>query len=137
MLYMKKDMKFGENLKMLRAQHKMSQKALAEKINVKQNMISQYENGTYYPSFEKIVEIADVFGVSIDALTFGLEKELDEEIGQYEKVFSSLEKQAVLKLREDKADYESSKKYELDDEAKKRILEMIEFEYYKMKKNAK
>ena len=127
---MKKDMKFGENLKMLRAQHKMSQKALAEKINVKQNMISQYENGTYYPSFEKIVEIADLFGVSIDALTFGLEKELDEEIGRYEKMLNSLDNQISYVK-------EGSVEYDLDNEAKKRILEMIEFEYYKMKKNAK
>ena len=59
---------FAENLLELRKLHNMSQEELAEKINVSRQTLSKYENGESLPDIEKSKALADVFGVTIDAL---------------------------------------------------------------------
>ena len=52
----------------LRKTHKLSQKALAEKIGYSQNMISQWENGTRDPNTKTLQTLANFFNVSVDYL---------------------------------------------------------------------
>lgn len=59
---------FRLNLKKLRESYKMSQVELAEKLNVQKATVSNWENGYINPSINKLVEIADIFQVSIDFL---------------------------------------------------------------------
>lgn len=65
-------MKFAEKLKKLRIDRGMSQADLAKKIGVTPQTISAYEMGGgakgKNPTLEKVIDIADVFGVSIDDL---------------------------------------------------------------------
>lgn len=65
-------MKFAGNLKKMRMEHGMSQADLAKKIGVTPQTISAYEMGGgakgKNPTLEKVIDIADVFGVSIDDL---------------------------------------------------------------------
>ena len=63
---------FLERLKELRLQHGFSQEELAEKIGIKRNSYSDWENGKCKPNYEKLEKIADFFGVSLDWL-FGRE----------------------------------------------------------------
>lgn len=63
---------FSVRLKELRLQHGFSQEELAEKIGIKRNSYSDWENGKCKPNYEKIEKIADFFGVSLDWL-FGRE----------------------------------------------------------------
>lgn len=63
---------FSVRLKELRLQHGFSQEELAEKIGIKQNSYSDWENGKCRPNYEKLEKIADFFGVSLDWL-FGRE----------------------------------------------------------------
>lgn len=63
---------FSVRLKELRLQHGFSQEELAEKIGIKQNSYSDWENGKCKPNYEKLEKIADFFGVSLDWL-FGRE----------------------------------------------------------------
>ena len=50
----------------LRKQHKLTQKALAEKLQVDQSAVSYWECGRAYPDTQKQIMLADLFGVSID-----------------------------------------------------------------------
>ena len=59
---------FSVRLKELRLQHGFSQEELAEKIGIKQNSYSDWENGKCKPNYEKLEKIADFFGVSLDWL---------------------------------------------------------------------
>ena len=59
---------FSGRLKELRLQHGFSQEELAEKIGIKQNSYSDWENGKSKPNYEKLEKIADFFGVSLDWL---------------------------------------------------------------------
>ena len=76
---------FSENIKKLRRQQHMTQKELAEKIGISKAMISAYETEMRYPSYDVLIKLAAVFGVTTDFL-LGLEKkntvditDLDEE----------------------------------------------------------
>ena len=63
----------GENIAALRKKHNMTQEALAAEIGVSAQAVSKWENGTNLPDIQLLPVLADVFGVSIDAL-YGREK---------------------------------------------------------------
>lgn len=57
-----------ENLKRLREESGVSQKALAEAIGVSQQSINKYENHNIEPDIGTMVRIADFFDTSVDYL---------------------------------------------------------------------
>ncbi len=62
-------MNFGERLRQLRRNSGMSQEELAAKIGVSRRSLIYYEQGKSYPSRPEIITaIAEVFGISTDAL---------------------------------------------------------------------
>lgn len=48
--------------------HKKTQRALAQRLHVTSGTISNYENGNHLPDVDKLVDLADLFGVSTDYL---------------------------------------------------------------------
>lgn len=58
----------ANRLKYLRQTRELSQVQLAEKLGVKKQSISNWENDNIVPSIEMLVKIADFFGVSTDYL---------------------------------------------------------------------
>ena len=66
-------MLFGERLKYLRTSRKLSQKELAERLNIAKSVISFYESGDRMPSYDVLIKIAQIFNVTTDYL-LGLEK---------------------------------------------------------------
>ena len=54
----------------LRKAHKLSQRDLARELNVSYGLINAYENGTRNPSYGRAKEIANLFNVSLDCLSF-------------------------------------------------------------------
>ena len=61
-------MTFGEKLQSLRQKAGMSQDMLAEQLNVSRQAVSRWERDETMPETEKVVLIADLFGVSTDYL---------------------------------------------------------------------
>ena len=61
-------MTFGEKLQDLRRKGAMSQDVLAEKLEVSRQAVSKWERDEAMPETEKIIRIANLFGVSIDYL---------------------------------------------------------------------
>jgi transcriptional regulator with XRE-family HTH domain len=59
---------FGEMLEELRQDRHLSQRELGDKIHVTPGTISNYENGVHLPDVEKLVDLADFFGVTVDYL---------------------------------------------------------------------
>ena len=54
--------------KQLRKEHNLTQEELAEKLNVKNSVISKYEKGRARPSPEVLKKMSALFGTSIDRL---------------------------------------------------------------------
>ncbi len=60
--------KLGKNLKQIRTAKKLSQGAIARKLEVHQSYISGIENGKRNPTLATIQKLAESLGVSADEL---------------------------------------------------------------------
>lgn len=71
---------FSDNLIELRKINNMSQETLADRIGVSRQTLSKYETGESLPDIEKCRQIAEVFGVTVDAL-INYEQSDDDSLG--------------------------------------------------------
>jgi putative transcriptional regulator len=58
------------NVKELRAKHKMTQSALAEKVDVTRQTIVALEKGSYIPSLMLALNIAKTFDLAVEDIFF-------------------------------------------------------------------
>lgn len=59
---------FGKRIKELRLENNMTQKQLAEKLQVDFRTVSFWENERFEPNIEQIFKLCALFGVSSDYL---------------------------------------------------------------------
>jgi len=83
---------FGNLIISLRKKHNMTQKQLADKLNVSDKAVSRWETGKNYPDIEILQKLAEVFDTTIDDLLKGNdieknEKEQDEKRRRFKKTF--------------------------------------------------
>ena len=64
-------MELGNQMKKYRGEMKLSQDALAEKIYVSRQTISNWETEKNYPDVNSLIRMSEVFGVSVDVLLKG------------------------------------------------------------------
>lgn len=64
---------FGNTLRGLRIQNGLTQKQLADKLDLTKSVISAYETGLRMPSYDILIAIAKIFKVTTDYL-LGLER---------------------------------------------------------------
>ena len=84
--------KFSENLKGFRKRKKLTQEELAGRIGVIRATYWAYEKGTIMPPYEKIEQLADIFGVSIDEL-MGRETDKSDISDDLSELIRKLEKE--------------------------------------------
>ena len=63
--------KVAKNIKNFRTENKLTQDALAEKINVTRQTVSSWENGRTQPDIEMLELLSEVFSVGIEELIYG------------------------------------------------------------------
>ena len=80
-------MNFGDNLKKIRKNNKMSQEALAEKVNVSRQSVSKWETGEAYPEMNNILELCKIFKCKINDL---VHTNMDD--------FNSLDKDIIMRV---------------------------------------
>ena len=61
-------MKFNENLKHFRLTSALMQKEIAALLNVSVRTFQGWETGRTEPNIEKLIQIADIFNVTLDTL---------------------------------------------------------------------
>lgn len=61
-------MAFGENLRLIRKERKMTQEELSEKLCVSRQAVSKWESNEGYPETEKLIRISKELNVSLDYL---------------------------------------------------------------------
>lgn len=64
-------MNFTENLKALREKDGITQEQLAEQMDVSRQTISKWESGASMPEMEKLVQLTELFGCTMDGLLKG------------------------------------------------------------------
>lgn len=60
--------KINERIKMLRTSNGLTQKQLADAINVSEVSLQRFEYGSSRPSLDTLIALADLFDCSIDYL---------------------------------------------------------------------
>lgn len=79
-------MEFNQKLKEQRTGHNLSQEQLAEKLHIARQSISKWERGEAYPSIGMLLQLSDLFGVTVDELLRGDERLKKEIVKGSEKV---------------------------------------------------
>ncbi|NLT97684.1 MAG: helix-turn-helix transcriptional regulator [Christensenellaceae bacterium] len=64
----------GSHIRKLRRRHNMTQQALADRLNVTRQAVSQWENGNTRPDLDTLAAIAGVFGVDVTEVIYGEKK---------------------------------------------------------------
>lgn len=59
---------FSQRLRQLRIDKHLTQAQVAERVGVTASMVSSYETDIRLPSFEVMIRLADLFGVTVDYL---------------------------------------------------------------------
>ena len=70
-------MEIGKKLKNARVQSGMTQENVAEKINVSRQTISNWENEKSYPDIISVIELSNLYSISLDVLLKGDEKMIE------------------------------------------------------------
>ena len=78
-------MELGERLKAHRQRAQLSQEALAERIYVSRQTISNWENNKTYPDVNSLVLLSEVFQISLDTLIKG-DVDVMKEVIQKEEI---------------------------------------------------
>ena len=61
-------MKFGERLKRERIAQQLTQREMAAQLNVSRQTISSWETGNSYPDIDRLIQLSDVYQISLDVL---------------------------------------------------------------------
>lgn len=67
---------FGERIKQLRTENKMTQGQVASRVGVAVSAISSYESGVRLPSYNVLIKLSRLFHVTIDYLLGAEKKDL-------------------------------------------------------------
>lgn len=67
-------MEIGKKLKDARMRSGLTQEKVAEEINVSRQTISNWENEKFYPDIISVIELSNLYSVSLDDLLKGDEK---------------------------------------------------------------
>ncbi len=59
---------FSQRLKKLRADKHLTQAQVAKRVGVTASMVSSYETDIRLPSYDVMISLADLFGVTVDYL---------------------------------------------------------------------
>ena len=58
-------MNFGENFKNIRKQCGLSQQEVADKLQIKQSSVSDWENDVSRPDYEKLIAVSELYDVTL------------------------------------------------------------------------
>jgi transcriptional regulator with XRE-family HTH domain len=62
---------FGARLKELRKQKGWTQKELANQLDIRFSQLNKYECGMHIPPIERLIQLSDILGVTLDYLVMG------------------------------------------------------------------
>ncbi len=75
----------GTNLQFLRTRGGMTQEQLAERMEVSRQTVSKWESDAAWPEMNKLLQLCELFGVSLDTLTRGdAQRETAEDTAGYD-----------------------------------------------------
>lgn len=108
----------GERLLELRTQKQMTQEELAEQLKVTRQSVSKWESNDTFPNMNKLIEICDIFQVSLDYLLRGIE---EPDINSKREQAKASAAEATVEYQEEGKAEETSEKIEKTGETSEEI----------------
>lgn len=129
---------FGERLRELRKDKKLSQRELGEIFGLSESTIGMYERGQRFPDFDILVKFADFFDTTTDYLLTGRkpEKELPE-LNEKDKKDIAKQLETILQRMDSDTALAFFDGEPLDEETKELVKEAIKSNLELTKKLAK
>jgi len=90
---------FGNRLRALRTSKGWTQEELATRLRLTKSVVSAYETSLRYPSYDILIRICTIFGVSSDFM-LGMEKQKTIDISGLSEEKEMLVRQLISALRE-------------------------------------
>lgn len=59
---------FGERLRQARKNNRLTMTQVQDRLYISQGVLSRYENGLVFPTIERVFELANLYGCSMDWL---------------------------------------------------------------------
>lgn len=100
--------KIGKFLAELRRERELTQEQLAERLGISNKTVSRWENGNYMPPVEMLMELSEIYGVSINELLSGRRLDESETRSAAEENLKSVLEESPFSL-EDKKRYYTKK----------------------------
>ena len=92
-------MSLAEKILELRTGQNLSQGDLAEKLEVSRQSVSKWETGQAVPELDKIIKLADLFGVSVDELVRDGERPQPPEPPEAKVIYVEREKRGLTPIQ--------------------------------------
>ena len=92
-------MTLAEKILSLRTERGMSQDDLAEKLEVSRQSVSKWETAQSTPDLDKIIKLADLFGVSVDQLVRDGERPQPPEPPEAKVIYVEREKRGLTPIQ--------------------------------------
>lgn len=86
----------GESVRKLRTQKGLTQTELAEKVGVGQTMIARVEHGAKIPSLPLALDLAKVFGCTVDEMCYGVSIDTKNETTDFSEKLRKLRTDKML-----------------------------------------
>jgi transcriptional regulator with XRE-family HTH domain len=112
---------FGNHLKDLRHERNITQKQLAEAVNLSERGIQNYELNSREPSMSTLIALANYFGVSIDYLVGRIQKD-------YLTMLEEAEDEYLLALVEERKKNDNGVRISFEEHLAKRGLTVEDIE---------
>lgn len=88
----------GDRIRTLRQTRKHSQAELARLLGINQATIAGYESDRYQPSVTTLIDIANIYGVSVDYLVGVVQDDIDDDLVRAIKALSPTDRIAARKI---------------------------------------
>ena len=92
-------MTMAEKILSLRTERGMSQDDLAERLEVSRQSVSKWETGQSTPDLDKIIKLADLFGVNVDELVRDGERPQPPEPPEAKVIYVEREKRGLTPIQ--------------------------------------
>ena len=96
----------ANNIKQLREAAGMTQAELAAKMRLTTPSITKWELGRANPTYDNLIQLAEIFGVTVVKVTTTTVHGKQKRTGRYPAGFAKTWKKAVVKLSEDSKNIE-------------------------------
>lgn len=89
----------SHNIRFFRGQHELTQKELAEKLNISRSVVAKWENNNVIPNVPSLLKLCAIFNISLDHIA-GIDSFKRDLLKGFKRIHSSESKSFDAEIKE-------------------------------------